>query len=696
MSGSPDAALPMLANLLSAAGWHGSNRRVFEALPHMSDRLSVNDILTTLENLEIPTSQTVGNLSQLTDEDVPLLFIDRSGRMLGILEVGEDGLLVAEPGMTEPDWRPRWRARGHLIRLERFDIEVAEVTVQSVVGFVRDFSGMFPWLFIASLLTNVMGLAAPLLVMVIYDRVIPSGSTHLIVALALFMAAALLTDFAFRMARARTIAHIGSETERRLSRALVRKIISLHISQIQTTDVERQLARFKQFESLRDAFTGPVLGSLLDLPFVLIFLAVLAWIAPPIFLLITALIAIFIVVAIASFPKQQFLNDEAARDKAALQAHVFEITRHQREIQRLGLTEIWSKRTERLASRAASSGRKARQFQMTGQGLSQSLMTVAGVGAIAISTLAAIEGTMTFGALIAVMALVWKVMTPIVALYSGAPQFFGYMQSRKQADRVLALPEENVRGAGQSHQKRLKGQISMSNVTFRYSSSGTIALSQVSFDIQAEEVVCFVGETNSGRSTVMSLLAGLYQTSVGSISLDGIDIRQIAVDDLRQSISYATGTGEHFYGTIHQNFRLAAPDITEEETTDAIIRMGLERELSEMGEGIHTRLSESFRASLSDSTLKALSLAQSFARESSVYMFYNPTVGLDQRRQAALKECLNRLRSDKKTILIATNDDRLMPLADRYIFMQQGRVVVDDRGTAGLRKVKALLSRSRS
>ena len=133
---------------------------------------------------------------------------------------------------------------------------------------------------------NIMGLASPLLVMVIYDRVIPSGSIHLIIALSALMIAALSTDFAFRMARARTIAHIGSETERNLSHALVRKIMALQISQIEKTDVERQLARYKQFESIRDAFTGQVLRSLLDLPFVLIFLAVLAWIAPPIFLLI--------------------------------------------------------------------------------------------------------------------------------------------------------------------------------------------------------------------------------------------------------------------------------------------------------------------------------------------------------------------------------------------------------------------------
>lgn len=696
MTAGTEAALPMLTNLLSAAGWHGSNGRLFEAVPHMSDDLSVEDVLDTLENLEVPTSHTIGSPHSITPDDTPLLFVDGRGQMLGILEARDDDLLIAQPGSEDPVWTPRWRDRGHMIRLERFDLGVAEVDARTVFEFVRDFSGMFPWLFMASMLTNIMGLASPLLIMVIYDRVIPSGSTHLIVALALFMIAALMTDFAFRMARARTIAHIGSETERKLGYALVRKIMSLHISQIEKTDVERQLARFKQFESLREAFTGQALGSLLDLPFVIIFLAVLAWIAPPIFLMICALILIFIVVAVASFPKQQSLNREAARDRAALQAHVFETTQHQKDIQRLGLVSNWRQRNAHLAARAAKSGRKARQYQMTAQGLSQSLMAVAGVSSIAISTLAAMNGSMTFGALIAVMALVWKVLTPIVALHASATQFFGYLQSRKQADRVLALPEELIRGAGQSHQKVLKGQISIANVTFRYSPAGALAMSQVNLDITAEEFFCLSGETNSGKTTLMSLVAGLYQSSVGSIALDGIDIRQIAVDDLRQSITYANGANEHFYGTIYQNFRLAAPDITEEDATQAIVDMGLKRELDAMPEGIHTRLTEAFRASMSDSTLRALALARAFARKSSVYMFNNPGIGLDKRRKEALKICLRNLHATQKTIILATNDEDLMPLADHFAFMQQGQIIVDDRGTSGLRKVKAIFARNRS
>ena len=696
MSYASQSALPILSKLLSAAGWHGSPRRVFEAVPHMSDKLTVSDILSTLENLEIPTTRSVGSPHQMTKDDAPVLFIRRDDDVLGILDVRGDEVLVATPHEADAKWTKAWRERGTMVRLDRFDVEMPDISVQSAFDFVRDFRGMFPWLFVASLLTNIMGLASPLLIMVIYDRVIPSGSVHLILMLGLLMAVVLMTDFAFRMARANTISHVGSETERKLSHAIVRKIMALQVSQIEKTDVERQLTRFKQFEALREAFTGQVLGSLLDLPFIILFLAVLAWIAPPIFLLICALIVVFLIVAVASFPRQQRLNADAARQRTVLQAHIFETTQHQRAIQRLGLAPTWHLRNDRLASRAAETGRRARQFQMIGQGLSQCLMAIAGVGAIGLSTLSAIQGDMTFGALIAVMALVWKVLTPIVALYSGAPQLFGYLQSAKQMDRVLSLPEERIRGASQSHQKTLKGQIALSNVTFRYASSGAIALSQVSLDVGSEDFVCLAGGTNSGKSTLMSLIAGLYQTSVGSVALDGVDIRQIAVDDLRQSITYADGTADLFYGTIHQNFRLASPEISEDDTVEAIVRMGLEQELAAMADGIHTRLSEAVRAELPDSTLRALALARSFARDTPIYLFNNPTAGLDNHRIEALSACLQDLRNRKKTVILASMHQRLMPLANRFVLMQRGQVVVNDRGEMGLRKVRAMLESERS
>ena len=695
MDNASSGVFAILMHLLSAAGWHGSDRRVFEAVPHMSDDLSAEDVVQTLKNLEIPATSAFGNLRQITKEDCPSLFIDRRGTMQGVIDARNGKLLVCELGSDNPRWLRPPRRSGQLVRLEKFDIERSELSSVNLFEITRSFGGLFPWLFVASLLTNIMGLATPLLIMVIYDRVIPSESTHLIAALGLAMLIAVATDFCFRMARARAIAHIGSETERQLSHALVRKIMALQLSQIEQTDVERQLARFKQFESLREVFTGQVLSSVLDLPFVLIFLAVLAWIAPWIAFLIGTLALIFIVAAASSLPAQQALNKEAALQNSTLQAHVFETTKQQHEIQRLGLTATWAVRNQTLVARSAAASRRARQFQMIGQALAQSLMAVAGVGAIVISTLSAMSGNMSFGALIAVMSLVWKILTPIVALYSGTPQVFGYFRSKRQVDRVLALSEERTRGAGKSHQKRLHGKISVSSVTFRYSSTGAVALSQASLDIEAHEFVYLSGENNSGKSTLMGLISGLYQTNVGAIALDGIDIRQIAVDDLRQSITYAKRHSEHFYGTIYQNFRLAAPDITEDEVKLAIENMELKDEILGLPEGLHTRLTEAYRTLLPEPTMRALALARCFARDSSIYMFNDPTAGLDSRRQAALASCLEQLRANKKTVILASVDENLLPIAGRFVFMQDGRIVADHRGSSGRRKIKALLDRNR-
>ena len=144
MTNGTDAAMPVLTSLLSAAGWHGSQRRVFESMPHMSDRLSIDDLVTTIANLKVPTSVVDGSPHKIAVGDVPLLFARKDGRFIGILDVADEELLVIEPGEVEPVWKPRWRERGQLIRLERFDIALTEVDSATVFEFVREFSSTFP------------------------------------------------------------------------------------------------------------------------------------------------------------------------------------------------------------------------------------------------------------------------------------------------------------------------------------------------------------------------------------------------------------------------------------------------------------------------------------------------------------------------------------------------------------------------
>ncbi|MFD1157173.1 peptidase domain-containing ABC transporter [Roseovarius aestuarii] len=687
------SAINTLDRVMSAAGWHSNHNRLFEAVPHMSQQLNASDMIKTLENLGVPLTQQDCSLDLVREGDCPALFVREDGTISAILDAKDAQLLTCSVAEDKPIWQAASEGRGRLIRLERFDSGIETEITLGFSHICSEFSGISPWLISASFMSNLAGLATPLLIMVVYDRVIPSGSVDLVLSLVVAVLLVLAADCGFRFARSSAVAYMGRHAEHQMGLALFRKLLALPIDQIQKSDVEQQLARFRQFESLRDIFSGQVLTTLLDLPFILIFLAVLFVLCPPVAWLVICLILVFALAITQNLPKLKKLNAQAAEAKTQLQSHIFEATEKQHAIQTLGLVQHWKEKNAALVKQAAQAARKAGGRSLVSQFIGQGLMAVAGVGAVVISAMSAIEGDITFGALIAVMALVWKVLTPLQALYSNAPQILSFLSSKRQSDRVLALSEEVVRGIGQSHQKAFEGQISFSGVTHRYDVASAPVLSQVSLDIQAGEFVLLCGDSNGGKTSLLDLICGFRQPSIGSIQLDGVDVRQIAVDDLRRAITYEQSQSQLFYGTLYQNFRLASPDISEQEVVGILRTMDILEEVEKFPNSIHTRLSETFRATLPSSTLSALALARSIGREGPVLLLNEPTTGLDQSRKIALAEKLSHLKGSK-TILVATSDQRLIELGDRFVYLDQGRVIANDTGLAGRKKLAALQRKS--
>ncbi len=684
--------LNLLNRLMSAAGWHCNENRLFEAIPHMSNKLSPRDLTQALENLGVPTSEEHCRLKHVTRDDCPALFIDRKGVVRAVLDAQGDEVLIATAGSDKPGWCAPGNLRGRMIRLEKFNSTQVTQKITSVSDATLRFRGLIPWLIFATFMSNLAGLATPLLIMVIYDRVIPSGSIDLVVSLIAVVIVFLATDAGFRTARSNALAYMGRETEQRLGLALFRKLMALPIDQIEKSDVEQQLARFKQFEGFRDIFNGPVLTTMLDLPFTLIFFFVLFWLSPQVALLILALAVIFVIATWYFLPIQQKLGSKASKHRTDLQAHVFEAATHQRAIQRLGLEARWVKKQDYLTEQASQSTRSSTATHLLSQNIGQSLMAIAGIGAVCLGTLAAMAGDLSFGALIAIMSLVWKILTPLQALYSNMPQIFGYLKSKDQSDKVLAIPEELVRGVAQSHQKTFFGGVSLNGVTQRYDASSVPALSQITLDIAPNEFTVVCGDESSGKSTLLNLICGFYQPSIGTVQLDGVDIRQIPVDDLRRAVTYAQS--DLFYGTVFQNFRLAAPSLTEEDVEAALRAMGLEDVVASFTDGIHTRLSEAVRSGLPTSTLRSVALARSFARGGSVLLLNEPAHNLDVIRRQALLRCLHRDKG-QKTIVVASQDPDIIQLADRFIYLDQGRVVVNDVGSSAAKKINALIHRNR-
>lgn len=683
-----DDALRMLRRLVEEAGWRGDERRLIEAMPHLAPTLDAADQLTALENLGAPHMIAAGRLDRLTDEDCPCLIVDSRGRTRAMLAMRPGEALSLDPGMAEPAWGPQPAGRGHVIRVMPAT-EATPVRIGAIADLLAGTRGILASLLLSSLFTNLMAFATPVLVMVIYDRAIPVGATDFLLALAGAMGMIIAADVALRAIRARTVADLGVRIERGLGLALFRKLLALPLSQVERSSVHEQLTRLKQFEALRDIFTGPLFAALLDLPFTALFLTAILVLAPAIGYMLIGVAALYLIAALVIAPGRRRRGEAATRSRAAHQRLLFEITSRQIDIKRLGAEALWAARADRLGARAAADARRAKVYAVVTQTFGQSLMTAAGVGVVGLGTAQALAGELSFGGLIAVMALVWRFLSPLQALYAASGQIEGFTRSRRQVDRVLALQEEFVRGAATSRLKAFSGRLAFVNVTHRFNAALDPALAGISFAVEPGELVMICGNGGAGKSTLLNVATRLYTPTAGSVQLDGIDYRQIAADELRDAVACDLQSPEFLHGTIRQNMQMAQPTATDADIWGWLDRLGLGEEVRRLEDGLETRLTEARLKRLSPALVKGFSLARCLLRPAPIYLFAEPCIGLDSTREKAFLDVVAGMKG-RRTVMMVTNRPSHFPLADRLLMLDRGRLVVNETGPAARRKVAAL------
>ncbi len=688
-----DDAAALITTFVSAGGLSRSAVAIKNALPHFLDALSGSDYIDALRNLGADLQLSKTRLNQLADADLPCLFLTRVGPAQLVLSRNKDQLQILTAGDAAPEWITAPTHAGTAVRIDtKKRVEATDEAARTRAS-LAGFRGIVAGLFAASLFTNLIALAAPILVMVIYDRIIPTKSIDTILAFAIAAVAVVALDVSLRAVRSMAVAHMGSHVERALGLALFRKLSNLPLSNLEKSGIHEQIARLRQFESFRDVFSGSLFTLFLDLPFVLIFVAVVFYLTPQVGLFILGVVVIFLVASLISLTVQKSLGRTASAAKSDQQQLLYETSKNVTSIQRLGAEEFWMDRLEQATLVAAKAARKAKTAQMTAQACGQSLMMIAGAGAIALGAASALAGDVTIGELIALLTLVWRILGPFQALYSGVSQLSGFVSSLRQIRRVLSLEGEVVSEENAGRRKRFSGRIEIRNVSHRFDPTQDPVLSGVSLSIQPGKVTVFCGSSGSGRSTLFNLMNRLYTPTSGAIYFDDVDYRQIDVSDLRRAVTLERQRTEFFHGTIRQNFELANPDISDEEIAIVLKSLGLDDYIAALPDGVETRMDEVFQSKMSKSLGKGLGLARSLLRDSEIYLFNEPCSGLDETHEHKFLTCLKAMKN-ARTVLMTSDRPSHWEIADHLVFLDRGKVVIDAPRAEALPRIRAMYQQS--
>lgn len=679
---SPHAAC--LTPLLAALDWRGDMRHIAEALPHASDIKDGADLQSVLANLHIVSRRARLASAEIDARMMPCIYESANGGTYVLLERTQDAFRAFDGRLgttTKIAHDPRAGVAYFILPIE------AETRATPRAGheqgglgwfgaILRRFVPALRQLYLISFATNLFTLATTLFIMSVYDSVIPSHSAASLGYLLVGMGFVVACDLTMRLLRARAIAHVATRIDVIIGRETLRQILALPTTYVERAPIGGQISRLKEFEGIREFFTGPLANVFLDLPFVLFFLSVVAVLGGTLALIPLIMVGIFGVAGVVLVPAMRRTAGEAAQARSERHTFIVEALTNARAIKQASAEPIWSARYHALSGRTALTNFRAAQFTLLFQTISHVIMVSAGIATLGFGVERILHGTLTIGALVATMALIWRILSPLQSGFMTLTRLDQILSSVGQINRLMSLPTER-RDNYQGRQRRcFVGHLAFRRVSLKYQSSTQAALLGLDFEIKAGDLVTIAGANGSGKSTILKLACGLIQPQAGAITLDGLDIRQINAIELRQTLGYLPQSLDFFHGTIAQNLRLSQPTASDDELLRIARDLGLLDDIRRLPDGFETRFGDQSLQRLPDGFRQRLALARTFLRKSPLYLLDEPSNSLDAPGDVALINMIQKMRGGA-TILLVTHRPSHMRLADRVIVLDRGLIVED-------------------
>lgn len=527
---------------------------------------------------------------------------------------------------------------------------------------------------LTSVVINIIGLLSPLFVMNVYDRVVPNNAISTLWVLAAGIVLAYLFDFALRNLRSRFVDVAGRNADVVLSSRLMRKVLTMRFdSKPESTGA--LVNNVREFESLREFFGSTSMLTLIDLPFLLLSLLLIWFIAGPLVFLPLAAIPLLCGAGLCIHGATKRMAEGDYRQNMQKNALLVEIVNGLETI-RVCMAEgrmlrFW----ESIVDRSADAGMDSRTYKNLAVTVSTLVTHLVTVGMVVWGVYRIADGSMSMGGLIGCNILVGRAMAPLMQIASLLSRLQSSRVALQTLDMLMTLPSEGDKEIEHIDMDLLQPSFGFDHLTFSYPGAERAALADVTFRITAGEKVGIVGRMGSGKSTLGKLLVGLHQPQEGAVNFGGVDIRQLPEVEIRSRVGFLPQDVVLFFGSIRDNIALGDPCLNNHLILRAANLAGVTDFVRSTTAGFGAQVGERGMA-LSGGQRQAVALARALVRDPAVLVLDEPTSNMDN---ASEQRITHRLRDvmAQKTLVLITHRLSLLELVDRIIVMDEGRIVDD-------------------
>lgn len=532
---------------------------------------------------------------------------------------------------------------------------------------------------LSTFIINFLALVSSLYVMNVYDRVIPNKAYQTLWVLSIGVVLAITFEFIAKMMRAYLTDIAGKKADLIISSALFRRVMNIKL-QNRPASSGSYANNLRDFESVREFMTSASLLTLVDLPFLLLFVIVIWMIGGALALVPLTIIPIVILVSLlAQYPFARYIN-ESMRESSQRQGLSVEAIEGIETLKTNNAMNWAQKRWDFFTAKSASSSIKVKNmsnfitnFTTAMQQLNTVFLVVVGTYLIHSNSP---DNKITMGALIASVILSGRALAPLGQVAGLAIRFQQARLALKGIDNIIERPTDRDPERNYVTFDRTLGNIKFDKVTFAYTKEKD-SLDQFSLTINAGEKVGILGKIGSGKSTALKLAAGLYEPVKGNVTLDDIDLRQIDPNFLRNQILLLEQNPRLFLGTLRENLDLARMDgfSGNQKLLEALARFGLLDLIRNHPRGLDMPLGEN-GLGLSGGQKQIIALARMTMRNPQVALLDEPTTGLDYISEIHALQAISDW-AKHKTLVIVTHRPQVLQIVDRIVVIDDGKVVMD-------------------
>ncbi|MBR9875885.1 MAG: lipid A ABC transporter ATP-binding protein/permease MsbA [Vibrionaceae bacterium] len=341
-----------------------------------------------------------------------------------------------------------------------------------------------------------------------------------------------------------------------------------------------------------------------------------------------------------------------------------------------GGQDIERQRFEKVSNQMRQQSMKLVTAQAAANPIIQMIASIAIVAVLYLASIDSIKEQLTPGTFTVVFSAMFGLMRPLKALTNVTSQFQRGMAASQTLFALIDLePEKNE---GKHKVERANGDISVKDITFTYEGSEKPALEHVSFDIPRGKTVALVGRSGSGKSTIANLFNRFYDVDNGAIELDGHDIREYELKNLREQFALVSQNVHLFNDTIANNIAYATEDNFQRSDIERAAELAHAMEfVRKMDNGLDTMIGEN-GASLSGGQRQRIAIARALLRDAPVLILDEATSALDTESERAIQAALDELQKDK-TVLVIAHRLSTIEKADEILVVDDGAIV--ERGT---------------